>query len=57
MIEGTLLQYMREQLDLTSLDFKRYLYDVRTTLLKLNCHAVTRRGSAAARQRGIYVFD
>ena len=27
MIEGALLQYMREQLNLTSLDFKRYLYD------------------------------
>ena len=27
MIEGALLQYMQEQLNLTSLDFKRYLYD------------------------------
>ena len=27
MIDGALLQYMQEQLNLTSMDFKRYLYD------------------------------
>ena len=27
MIDASLLQYMKEQLDLTSVNFKRYLYD------------------------------
>lgn len=37
MIEGSLLQYMQEQLDLTSLDFKRYLYNQMDWNKRLQC--------------------
>lgn len=37
MIDGALLQYMREQLNLTSLDFKRYLYDQMDWNKRLQC--------------------
>lgn len=37
MIDGALLQYMREQLNLTSLDFKRYLYSQMDWNKRLQC--------------------
>ncbi len=37
MIDASLLQYMKEQLDLTSVDFKRYLYDQMDWNKRLQC--------------------
>ena len=37
MIDASLLQYMKEQLDLTSVDFKRYLYDQIDWNKRLQC--------------------
>ena len=37
MIDGALLQYMKEQLALTSLAFKRYLYDRMDWNKRLQC--------------------
>ena len=37
MINEALMQYMKEQLDLTSLDFKRYLYDRMDWNKRLQC--------------------